>query len=275
MRVVILASSAYSETACATAVCLAKAGHIPVGALALSSVSFKTFLRKTGQWGFREVGSYAHSKLSSGRKGATIQNACLRPWLEHGSGVFRSLRELSKRYGFPLTIARNQNSPSAIRRLRSWSPDAIIFTGGNILRKPILQVPRLGVINIHLGLLPQVRGMSSPEWSLLAGLPPGITIHYIDEGIDTGPILRRSELREHGPLTSLNDLRRRLIAFGIEQLAQVISALDGNGIAPVSQSQLRAGRLGDSQYFVMHDWLQQLAAQRLNCDRPDPGIMHG
>ncbi len=51
-------------------------------------------------------------------------------------------------------------------------------------------MPRLGILNVHLGLLPEVRGMSSPEWSLLQGVPLGITFHYMDAGIDTGPVLQ-------------------------------------------------------------------------------------
>ena len=61
--------------------------------------------------------------------------------------------------------------------------------------KALLDVPRLGVLNIHLGLLPEIRGMSSPEWSLLNRVPVGITIHYMDAGIDTGRFFRDLNFR--------------------------------------------------------------------------------
>src|ERR1700730_6598057 len=63
MRIVVLSSSLYSETACAMAARLAESGHIPVGALALSTLDSRTVLRKLGQWGMREVLRYASSKL--------------------------------------------------------------------------------------------------------------------------------------------------------------------------------------------------------------------
>jgi len=75
-----------------------------------------------------------------------------------------------------------------------------------------------GVLNVHLGLLPQIRGMSSPEWSLLSGVPVGITFHYMDAGIDTGPILRRYEFPGAAECESLSDLRSRLIAFASQRL---------------------------------------------------------
>jgi methionyl-tRNA formyltransferase len=186
-------------------------------------------------------------------------NPYLRPLLESRAKVFRSLRDVAKFYGFPVAICRDQNSASSITRLREWTPDLIVFTGGNILRQPLLQVPRLGVLNVHLALLPEIRGMSTPEWSLLNNIPVGVTIHFIDAGIDTGPILQRYEYPDAARCESLPDLRNRLIAFGIEKLGEVIAALDRGTMVATPQSQLEK----DNQFFVMHEWLQARASERL------------
>src|SRR6266853_1031916 len=226
MRIVILCSSVYSETASAMTVRLAELGHVPVGALSLSTLSSRTMLRKIGQWGVREVALYARAKLiPSGNGPGRVRNPYLQPLLKHEDGTFRSMREVSAFYGFPLAVCKDQNAPDSISQLRTWSPDLIVFTGGNILRQPLLEVPRLGVLNAHLGLLPEVRGMASPEWSLLNHVPVGITIHYIDAGIDAGPILQRYEFPDVAACESLSDLRNRLIAFGIETVGEVVSAL--------------------------------------------------
>jgi methionyl-tRNA formyltransferase len=112
-------------------------------------------------------------------------------------------------------------------------------------------------------LLPEIRGMSSPEWSLLNEIPIGITIHYIDAGIDTGPILRRYEFPEAARCESLNDLRNRLIAFGVEKLAEIVAGLDQGTISATPQSDLDR----DNQFFVMHEWLQARSAERLRRNR--------
>jgi hypothetical protein len=189
MRIVILCSSVYSETACAMAVRMSRSGHVPVGAIALPTVNRGTLLRKLGQWGTQNVIRYARAKLIPHRGDGhpQVHNPFLLPLLKHKDGVFRTLREVAKYYGFPVVVCSDQNSPDSIARLKEWLPDLIIFTGGNILRKPMLDLPHLGVLNVHLGLLPEVRGMSTPEWSLLNNVPVGITIHYVDAGIDTGP----------------------------------------------------------------------------------------
>jgi folate-dependent phosphoribosylglycinamide formyltransferase PurN len=275
MRIVVLSSSVYSETACAMAARMANSGHIPVGALALPTLQRGTLLRKLRQWGARDVIRYARTKLIPQRSHGQpqLRNSYLQPLLKHEEGVFRSLREVAKFYGFPVAVRHDQNAPDSIAQLREWSPDLIIFAGGNILRKPLLDMPRLGVLNVHLALLPEVRGMSSPEWSLLNHVPVGVTIHYVDAGIDTGAILRRCEFSGAAGCESLSDLRNRLIAFGVEKVAEVIAGLDCGTITATPQPDLDQ----DRQFFVMHEWLQARAAECLTSTRPAAlaGTAHG
>jgi len=127
----------------------------------------------------------------------------------------------------------------------------------------LLDVPRLGVLNIHLGLLPEIRGMSSPEWSLLNCVPVGITIHFMDAGIDTGPILQRFELPDVNRSKSLSDLRHRLIAFGVEKAGEVVAGFTQGAITATPQASLHSTANQDSQFFVMHERLQARAAERL------------
>ena len=268
MRVAILCSSAYSETGCAVTARLAQLGYVPVGALMLPSWDRKILLRKVGQWGLRDSLQYAVAKLSL-RK-ATIQKQIRNPYLEsalgHGDGVFRSVREVARTYGFPVATCSDQNSARAVAQLKQWSPDLAIFTGGNILRDQVLNVPRLGILNAHLALLPEIRGMSSPEWSLLCGVPLGITIHFMDSGVDTGPILLRREFARADGCDSLADLRNKMIAEGIESIVEAVAGLDRGTISAVRQ----ADGENDRQFFVMHEQLKAVATQRLKKGRLNP-----
>lgn len=264
MRVVILSSSLYSETACAMAAGMAEVGHVPVGALSLRTLDSHTLVRKIGQWGVANAARYARSKLmSSNKASAALHNHYLAPFLTNRGRVLKNLREVGRLYEFPVATCSNQNSSRAIAQLRQWSLDAIVFAGGNILRQGVLALPKLGVINVHLGLLPEIRGMSSPEWSLLQGVPVGITVHYMDSGIDTGRILLRREFPETERCHSLEDLRNRLIAFGVRQLIEVLSDLDRGTISPQPHSQLDQ----DNQFFVIHERLRALASERLAASR--------
>src|ERR1700730_16964885 len=262
MRVVILCSSPYSETGCAVAARLAQLGYVPVGGLSLPSWDRRTLLRKVGQWGLRDSLHYAVSKLSPSK--STVRKHVRNPYLEsalrHGDGVFRSVREVARTYGFPVATCSDQSSARAVAQLKQWSPDLAIFTGGNILRDQVLKVPRLGTLNSHLALLPEIRGMSSPEWSLLCGVPIGITIHFMDNGVDTGPILLRREFAGAEGCDSLANLRNKLIAEGIELIAEAVAGLDRDMISAVAQ----ADREKDCQFVVMHEQLKAVATLRLN-----------
>jgi folate-dependent phosphoribosylglycinamide formyltransferase PurN len=265
MRVVILCSSPYSETGVALAARLAQLEHIPVGALTLPSLDRKTILRKVGQWGLRDSYNYAVAKLGP-RKSAVrrqVRNPYLEKMLRHEDRVFRNLGEVARNYGFPVITSADQNSPAAILQIKRWSPDLAIFTGGNILRQEVLKLFRIGVLNSHLALLPEIRGMSSPEWSLLCGIPLGITIHLMDSGIDSGPILLRREFTAADECVSLVDLRNRMIAEGIDLIAETVRGLDSGAVTPIPQ----ADHEKDSQFFVMHDQLKALAMRRLMKNR--------
>lgn len=261
MRVAILCSSPYSETGCAVAARLGQLGFAPVGALTLPAWDRGTLTRKLGQWGLRELLRYAKTKLAPLKSASPkqVRNPHLERALRHGERIFRSLSEVASEYGFPVVTCRDQNSPRAVAQLKQWAPDVAVFTGGNILRGELLQAPRLGVLNAHLALLPEIRGMSSPEWSLLCGVPLGITIHFIDSGIDTGPILLRREFSAADQCDSLTDLRNRMIAEGIELLAEAVTGLDRGTMLPVPQPD----REQDNQFFVMHERLKAEAERRL------------
>jgi folate-dependent phosphoribosylglycinamide formyltransferase PurN len=268
MRVVILCSSPYSETGCAVTARLSQLGYVPVGALTLPSWDRRTLLRKVGQWGLHDSLRYAVAKLGPGKSTnrKQIRNPYLESALRHGDGVFRSAREVARTYKFPVVTCSDQNSPRAVAQLKQWSPDLAIFTGGNILRDEVLKVPRFGVLNSHLALLPEIRGMSSPEWSLLCGVPLGITIHFMDSGIDTGPVLLRREFAGADDCDSLADLRNKMIAEGIELIAEAVAGLDRGTISAVPQ----ADREKDRQFFVMHEQLKAVTTRRLKEGRSNP-----
>jgi methionyl-tRNA formyltransferase len=265
MRFVVLASSPYSETGCALAARLSQLGHAPIGSLTLPAWDRSTLIRKVGQWGLRESYRYAASKLGP-KKSTTqkqVRNPYLEPFLQNEAGGFQSLNDVGRHYGFPVLSCLDQNSPTAVSQMRRWVADLAIFTGGNILRAAMLKAPRHGVVNSHLALLPEVRGMSSPEWSLLQEVPLGITIHRMESGIDTGPIFMRREFKAANRCNSLSDLRNRMIAEGIEMLAEVVAKLDVGAIAATAQAKLEY----DSAYYVMHDRLKAIAAQCLTRTR--------
>jgi methionyl-tRNA formyltransferase len=79
--------------------------------------------------------------------------------------------------------------------VKDLSPDMIIsYNYRHILKKEVLSIPEKGSVNLHISYLPWNRGANANVWSFLEDTPKGVTIHLIDEGIDTGEILLQKEV---------------------------------------------------------------------------------
>jgi methionyl-tRNA formyltransferase len=101
-------------------------------------------------------------------------------------------------------------------QIESLQPDiglSVLF--GHILRPSFLQIMPLGCLNLHPGLLPYNRGANPNVWSIVDGTPAGVTIHRIDEGIDTGDIVAQCRVPTK-PTDTGQRLYRRLELASIE-----------------------------------------------------------
>lgn len=85
--------------------------------------------------------------------------------------------------------------PKIIQKISELKADiAIAAFWGYILKKELFGMFPSGCINFHPGYLPYNRGMNPNVWPIIEGTPGGVTIHLVDEGIDTGPIIARKKM---------------------------------------------------------------------------------
>jgi methionyl-tRNA formyltransferase len=149
------------------------------------------------------------------------------------------------------------NSPASVELVRSLCPDVVVLRNCGIIRKPILEIPRLGTLNPHYGLLPAYRGVDVTEWAALHGDTIAVTVHFVSEGVDTGAVLASRVIPvQRGDTLGL--LRAKSAAVAAELLADVLTQLDKCSITAIPQRP-DEGR----QYFAMHPRLRQLASERL------------
>lgn len=95
-------------------------------------------------------------------------------------GMAREFRELG---GF--------NDQPMLNALRELRPDYVVLAATDIIKPPTLEIASIGTINAHPGLLPFARGLGVVARSLERGVPVGLTVHYVNPGIDTGDIIHR------------------------------------------------------------------------------------
>lgn len=143
------------------------------------------------------------------------------------------------------------------RILREREIDLLLLGQSGILPEPALAAPRIGTLNAHPGILPEYRGVDCPAWALLRREfdKVGCSAHWVDAGVDTGPILRRVPYRWRGD-ESLPLLEERLDAQCIEMLAELMGELrEGR---PVGQP-----NVGGTQYFTISRAGRRAAARNL------------
>jgi methionyl-tRNA formyltransferase len=107
-----------------------------------------------------------------------------------------SLSKTAKRLGIPILAPENARDCAFARELASFKPDAIVVCGYQFyIPGEIIKIPPLGIINFHSSLLPRHAGMHPVFWTIWYGdKKTGMTVHFIDEGIDTGDIIFKTEV---------------------------------------------------------------------------------
>ena len=102
------------------------------------------------------------------------------------------VKEVALAHGTPVFQPRTLRDGSEDENIRALAPELIVVVAyGCILPKSVLEMPRYGCINLHVSLLPKYRGSAPVQWSVLNGdAETGVSIMQMDEGLDTGDVLR-------------------------------------------------------------------------------------
>lgn len=161
--------------------------------------------------------------------------------------------------GRHLVHVHDFNAPDLVRRLGELSADLLVYAGGrDLLRSPLLASARLGCIGGHYGRLPEMRGMGTPEWSVLLGQPPTVAVQQMTPGVDVGDVVMQARV----PLLisdNFASIRERSYYLTKTMLALAARRMLLDGVAGTPQAP-GVGR----QYYRLHPALQQMAERRLH-----------
>lgn len=142
-------------------------------------------------------------------------------------------------------LGRSFHDEPSVDTLRKLKLDLGLHKAGVIYRDVTIQAFHLGILNHHIGILPAYRGRSVLEWSILRGDPVGVTVFFIDTGIDTGSRILVSEQVDISSCRSVTEAKQYL--FSLDQV------FFRKALALLSDSKPRF-RLNDGsgrRYFVM------------------------
>jgi methionyl-tRNA formyltransferase len=152
-----------------------------------------------------------------------------------------SVKEAAVSAGVPVYQPEKIRSDEALQYFHRTAPDAVVIIAyGQIIPQRLIEIPRLGWINLHSSLLPKYRGAAPIHRAIINGeTSTGLTTMRIDAGLDTGPTLLKFET-DVGPDETAPQLYARLSEAGAPLVAETLRALERGTIVPAPQDNSRA-----------------------------------
>jgi methionyl-tRNA formyltransferase len=173
--------------------------------------------------------------------GFNIVAVVTQPDRPHGRG--RRLRpspvkETALESGIEVIEPQKIRDEGFLKRLKTLEPDLIaVVAYGKILPNSVLQVPRLGCVNLHASILPRYRGAAPVNWAIIRGeKTTGMSTTLMDEGLDSGPLLLTEGVSIEDEETA-EDLGKRLAGLGAALLKKTVGLLEEKKIEPAPQDE--------------------------------------
>lgn len=148
------------------------------------------------------------------------------------------VKERAMQLGIPVLQPVKADDPAFLAQLRELAPEVIVVTAyGKLLKKELLELPSHGCINVHASLLPRWRGAAPIQWAVIEGDPKaGVCTMQMDEGLDTGDVLMRSEIML-APDETGGSLFDKLSVLGGELIVETLAALEAGTLTRTPQGE--------------------------------------
>ena len=195
------------------------------------------------------------------KSGVDIRACFLKEYTNINYKKFRSeaLEEYAETIGFNLHIIKSFSNKESVQLIQNYEPDLLVLVWlHDIVKQSILQIPKIGTLNIHGAILPSIRGADSNLWAIWEDFPQGITAHFVDTGVDTGDIIltRKYQAKEGETYESM---MRNIFFMKCEVLIESISLINKSDFSPSKQN-IQNGK----QYFGMHSELIKIVLKKYN-----------
>ena len=227
--------------------------------------------------GTGEIGAPALKALLASKK-HTVVGVITQPDKPAGRDLkprMSAIKQIALAQNLSVQQPEKLRDAAALEDLRALAPDLMVVAAyGQILPKSVLEIPRLGCLNLHASLLPRHRGASPIHAAILAGdRETGITVMYMDEGLDTGDILLAKPLTI-GPDETTGQLHDRLADLAAPCLLEALDLLEQGNAPRVPQDNALAtyaAKLKKTDGLL--DWCQpaEALATRVRAMSPWPG----
>ncbi len=144
------------------------------------------------------------------------------------------------------------NDEQSVQFLTEVKPDIIIQAGAGIMKPVTFNLARIGTINLHHGIMPEIRGIESTFWCMFYGVKDkiGVSCHFIDETLDTGAVITQSVLETKS--TTFIDIQKENYLMGRDVLVRGVDILDKGGYTIKSLGEIQSYYFGNVNPFLYY-----------------------
>jgi methionyl-tRNA formyltransferase len=171
----------------------------------------------------------------------------------------------------PTVVVGNVNDVACLEFIRAQGPQLLAVCGTSILKPEVFTLAPKGAINIHTGITPEYRSADPIFWALYHGEPEkvGVTIHFVDRGIDTGSIIHQETVPVYAK-DSLASISARCVRRGAELYSRALSEIENGSVTTIARPGVKSRAflsvdLGLAQYLLFR-WRFKRLASRLGRD---------
>lgn len=146
-----------------------------------------------------------------------------------------SIRTTLKNLGIqPINLNKSINHPDSLSKISEFNPDLLVSILGNeIFKKKLIELAPKGCLNLHTALLPKYRGLMPTFWVLRNDeKETGVSVFFVDEGIDSGPIVVQKRTSINGD--SQEELIRRTKKMGMEAISEAIDLIQTDRVSLIT-----------------------------------------
>ena len=196
--------------------------------------------------------------------------------LDPPNGKFDPLKQKALDLGIPVRQHKSFKAPQVCDEFVALNADlAVLAFVTQIVPPQVFSVPRLGSICFHPSLLPKYRGASAINWALIKGeADTGLSLFWVDKGIDTGPILLQKEVKVEPDDTTGSLYFNKIFPLGVEAIGEAVDLINAGNPPRIVQDASKANYdppCGDAHAKI--DWskpAQEVYNLIRGCD-PQPG----
>ena len=180
---------------------------------------------------------------------------------ERTGGLYKSpdIAEITKGKPVPSYFVKSHNEDLSERILRDYKPDIIVLGGADIIKENVLNIPNIGTINIHPGLLPEYRGCSAVEWAIYNDDHVGASCHFVTLKIDAGKVIYREIMPIYRGDT-YEMIRSKMFVHGANVLVKAILRIRNHKIKNLEEE---SNNVGDYYKTADHEKVELIKRKLL------------